>query len=114
MSTVKQRRSLTIEEKRNIILNLESGCSNTFISQQYNLSHSTVSNIFKQRNEIKQMFEQSAFTKKKIRYSMHRDIENALLEWFKCHKDTNLSINIPMLQAKADEFGKLLGKFVHY
>ncbi|XP_022160203.1 tigger transposable element-derived protein 4-like isoform X2 [Myzus persicae] len=110
MSTVKKRKSLTIEQKCNIISSLESGCSNTFISQQYNLSHSTVSNIFKQRAEIKRTFEQASFATKKIRYSMNRDIENALLEWLKRHRGTNVSVNIPSLQAKADEFGNLLGK----
>jgi len=110
MSTVKKRRSLTIEQKCNIISNLESGCSNTSISRQYNLSHSTVSNIFKQRAEIKRTFDEAALATKKIRYSMNRDIENALLEWLKRHRGTNVPVNIPSLQAKADEFGKLLGK----
>jgi len=111
MSTVKKRRSLTIEEKCNIISSLESGCSNTFISQQYDLSHSTVSNIFKQRAEIKRTYyDRAAFATKKIRYSMNRDIENALLEWLKRHRGTSMPVNIPSLQTKANEFGKLLGK----
>lgn len=66
MSNIKKRKSITIEEKREIISRLESGCNNTSISQEYNLSHSTVSNIFKHREEIKQMFEPEAFSVKKI------------------------------------------------
>lgn len=40
---------------------------------------------------------------------MNRDIENALLEWLKRHRETNVPVNIPSLRAKVDEFGKLLG-----
>jgi len=42
--------------------------------------------------------------------SGHEDIDNDLLKWFKTQRSFNISINGPILQEKANNLAKLLGK----
>lgn len=105
-----KRKSLSVKEKAKIIWKLESGVSNASLCKEFAISHSTISTIWKNRDKIKKTFENDSFNVKKIRNSQHQDIDDCLLQWFKSQRVLNISINGPILQSKAQEFARILGK----
>jgi hypothetical protein len=49
-------------------------------------------------------------TNKRLKYSQHQDVDQALLEWFKIQRSKNIPISGPILQEKVTEFGKRFNK----
>lgn len=109
-SSSKQRKILTIEEKGAIIARIENGESNVALSKELALSHSTISTIWKNRNDIRDAFNENKLNKKKLKPSQYEEIDRCLLAWFKDKRAQGVPINGPILQAKANDFGKLLNK----
>ncbi|XP_050303768.1 tigger transposable element-derived protein 4-like [Anthonomus grandis grandis] len=109
-SVSKKRKVLSIEEKGLIIARLESGESNATVATEFDLSHSSVSTILKNKNKIKEAFNENLLGKKKLKLSQHPDIDQALLKWFKSQRSGGTPISGPILQAKANNFGRIMGK----
>lgn len=109
-----KRKVLSIEEKGLIICRLEQGESNIAIARELGLSHSSVSTIWKNRDAIKNAFNENLLPKKKLRLSSHVDIDEALFNWFKVERSRGSPISGPILQAKAEHFGRLLNKGPEY
>lgn len=105
-----RRKSLTVEEKANIIWKLEAGESNSSLSKEFGVSHSTISTVWANKEKIKRSFEEESFSTKKIRKTQHTDLDNTLLSWFKTHRTKNVPINGPILLMKAQEFSVMLKK----
>lgn len=105
-----KRRAFSIAEKVSIIERLESGAAIADICREMTISQSTVSTIWKSRAQINQKFLNDVTKSKKIKTSQHQDIEKALLEWFKIQRNRNIPISGPILQEKANDFGKQLNK----
>lgn len=105
-----KRKNFSVEEKAHIIFRLENNEKNSNIATEFGVSHSTISTIWKNRDKIKREFECERYNVKKIRGSDHEDIDNALLKWFKTQRNFNIPINGPILQEKANDLAKLLGK----
>ena len=59
---------------------------------------------------MKDEFEKDHTSRKEIHKSSHDDIEDALLQWFKVQRSSNISVSGSILQAKAIDFVKLLKK----
>ncbi|XP_056641291.1 tigger transposable element-derived protein 4-like [Diorhabda sublineata] len=105
-----KRKSLTIEEKANIIWRLQEGESNTMLSKEFGVSHSTISTVWANKEKIRRCFEEESFLVKKVRRTQHTDLDKALLQWFKQHREKNVPINGPILLTKAREFSAMLNK----
>lgn len=105
-----KRKTLSIEEKAAICTRLESGEANVKIASEFQISHSTVSTVWKNREKIKQAFNDNVLKAKRLRISQHEDIETALLQWFKYQRNQGVPINGPILQEKANDYAKLFGK----
>lgn len=106
----KKRKVLSIEEKGAIIARIENGETNAALAEEFQLSHSSVTTIWKNREKIKAAFNSNLLKNKKLRQSTHNDIEKALLQWFTDKRSRGIPISGPLLQKKAEEFGKALGK----
>lgn len=106
----KRRRCFTIAEKVKIIERLESGVSNKDLCQELGISQSTLSTIWKSKDQIKSVFQKDMTSNKRLKCSQHQDVEQALLEWFKIQRSKNIPISGPILQEKATEFGKRFNK----
>ncbi|XP_025199361.1 tigger transposable element-derived protein 4-like [Melanaphis sacchari] len=106
----KRRRCFTIAEKVKIIERLESGVSNKDLCQELGISQSTLSTIWKSKDQIKSVFQKDVTSYKRIKCSQHQDVEHALLEWLKIQRSKNIPVNGPILQEKATEFGKRFNK----
>jgi hypothetical protein len=67
--------------------------------------------IWKKRDTFKRLFESSEVCGdvKRLRTSNHKDVDTALLEWFKHVRHNNIAINGPLLSAKAYTLASALG-----
>ena len=83
METSKKRKALSISDKVEIIQEIENGKSNAAVCRNYNLSSSTVSTIWKKRENILKAFEENNVKLKKMRTCKNIDIDQCLFEWFK-------------------------------
>lgn len=108
-STIK-RKCFSIEEKGAIVARLENGESNVSLASEFGVSHSTISTMWKNREKIREAFNNNALKAKKLRSSLHDDLDKCLLQWFKNQRSKNVPITGPILREKANEFGQLLGK----
>ncbi|XP_057339399.1 tigger transposable element-derived protein 4-like [Microplitis mediator] len=106
----RKRKVFDIEEKAHIIWRLESGETNNGIAKEYAVSHSTISTIWKDKERIKKTFEENNLKIKRARTTEHNDIDQALLKWFKHQRSNNIPISGPILQEKANDFARQLGK----
>lgn len=102
------RKSLTLEQKIKIIDEINSGASNADICRKYSLSTSTVSTIWKSKDKIKGTLNSNISKLKRIRKPVNREVDQALLQWFKQKRTQNVPISGPILQEKAEEFSKIL------
>ncbi|KAH0820527.1 hypothetical protein GEV33_002264 [Tenebrio molitor] len=65
--------------------------------------------IWKDRPKFEDAFKSNVQNKKKLRCSHYDDIDKSLLGWFKEKRSQGIPISGPILQAKAKDFGRLLG-----
>lgn len=106
----KKRKAFNIEEKTRIIWRLQNGESNSEIAKECGVSHSTISTIWNNRDKIKALFENNYLKIKRSRTSEHKAIEGILLIWYKHQKANNIPISGPILQQKANDIARLMGK----
>ncbi|KAJ8949937.1 hypothetical protein NQ314_008099 [Rhamnusium bicolor] len=99
-----------MKQKSHIIWRLENGELNGDIAKECGVSHSTISTIWKNKDKIKALFEKNFLKIKRSRASEHKVIEEALLTWFKHQRANNVPISGPILQQKAYDFARLMGK----
>lgn len=109
METPKKRKTLSISDKVDIIRELEKGSTNSSVCKNYELSSSTVSTIWKNRESVLKAFEGNNLNVKKMRTCEKNDIDEALFEWFKLQRDRNIPISGPILQNQAEKFATDLG-----
>lgn len=104
------RRQFSVEEKFTVISRLESGDSNSLLAKEFSCAPSTISTIWKNAEVIKKQFQSRPEGVIRLRTSrlQFKPVEDALLAWFKQQRALNIPISGPILQAKADHFGKLL------
>jgi hypothetical protein len=105
-----KRKQFTIEEKANLIFRLKNGEKNSDLANELGVGHSTISNIWKARDKIEQMFQNEKLSVKKLRNCTHMDLDTVLLRWFKNQRNLCIPINGPILQQKANELAEGLGK----
>lgn len=105
-----KRKSLSVEEKGSIIARLENGENNGKLALEFEVAHSTISTIWKNREKIKHAFNRNELKTKKLRTSQHEDLDKCLLEWFKIQRSKNIPITGPILRQKANEFAVMLKK----
>lgn len=98
MSQIKKRKTLTLQEKYNIIRKIESGMQQTVLCKELNLSKTTVSGIWTSRQKILQESYGKSLSIKKIRNPIRTDVDKLLLEWFKTQRSLNMPISGPILQ----------------
>jgi len=101
----------SIEKKYEIILQLEKGTKPADLSCQHGIPANTISGWKKKADVIKQMYEKSVFdpARKKLRVAEHKDVDDAVFQWFTNTRATNLPVNGPLLMEKADILAAKLG-----
>lgn len=102
------KRSFTLQEKYAIITEIEQGSSRADVCLKSNLKRSTVWSIWKNREKTKNDWKFSDRLKK-VRLSLHPQVDDMLFGWFQRRRADNLPVNGPMLRDKAEELGRTIG-----
>jgi hypothetical protein len=104
------RRKITLEEKQAIIRDMDREKSYDKVAAKRGLSKSTVSTIYKKRNEIiRSCIVEGMHNRNRIRKSKFEELEDNLYAWFKSVRTDKVTVNGPMLRAKAKEMAEQLG-----
>lgn len=104
----KKRNVLSIEEKIKIIRSLEDGSSQARVARDRNLAKTTVSTIWQNRKKILEASYTKSHKIKKIRDPVRKNVDMALLQWFKVQRASNTPITGPLMKAKAEDLAKLM------
>lgn len=104
--------NLTIEERMQVLKQLEAGLSQRQVASSHNISKSTVSNIQKRRADIEQMWEEGYDTNKRIgfRRTSNEAINQEVLSFYQKYHKANVLLTGPILKMKALDIAKKLGK----
>ena len=74
-----KRKAMNLNDKYEIILELEGGKKQCNITSERNLAQSAVTTLWKNRHEIKSKFSSSPSTCKKVKLSKNVELESQLL-----------------------------------
>ena len=105
------RLQLTSRQKIDIISSIENGEKQASVCKRRNLAKTTVSSIWKNREILKRNFSSSEFSLdcKRFRPSNQKDVDAALLEWFKQARSLNIPISAKLLVERAETFAVSMG-----
>ena len=106
-----KKKSISIKEKLQIIESIEKGEKQASVGQRLGLTKTTVNTIWKKKETLKRQFESSDYNDncKRFRAANNKDIDDALLLWFKQARSQNITVNGPILMAKANSLAKDFG-----
>ena len=106
-----KKKAISIKEKLAIIERIGEGEKQSSVCQQLGLAKTTVNTIWKNREALKRQFESSDFNEdcKRFRSANYKDLDAALLAWFKQARSSDIAISGPLLVAKANLLAKDLG-----
>ncbi|KFQ20678.1 Tigger transposable element-derived protein 4, partial [Mesitornis unicolor] len=108
---VRRKKSISIEEKIDIISAVESGKKKADIAAQYGIKKNSLSSIMKNKEKVLEAFESLQFDpkRKRLRTALYADLEEALMKWYRIAQCLNVPVNGPMLRHKANDFAQKLG-----
>ncbi|XP_065692179.1 tigger transposable element-derived protein 4 [Patagioenas fasciata] len=109
--TVRRKKSISIEEKIDIISAVESGTKKADIAAKYGIKKNSLSSIMKNKEKVLEAFESLRFDpkRKRLRTAFYSDLEEALVKWYRIAQCLNVPVNGPMLRLKANDFAQKLG-----
>ncbi|XP_065548907.1 tigger transposable element-derived protein 4 [Lathamus discolor] len=109
--TVRKKKSISIEEKIDIISAVESGEKKADIAAKYGIKKNSLSSIMKNKEKVLEAFESLRFDpkRKRLRTAFYTDLEEALVKWYRIAQCLNVPVNGPMLRLKANDFAQKLG-----
>ena len=89
----------------NIVEAVEKGDKSRDVAKEFSVAWSTVSLLCCKKSMIKKAVESQKLSphRKNVHGAKHKDIEEALLLWFKQARTMNVPISVPILQVKAKE-----------
>lgn len=110
-AAVRKKKSLSIEEKIDIINAVESGKKKAEIAAEYGIKKNSLSSIMKNKDKVLEAFESLRFDpkRKRLRTAFYTDLEEALMRWYRIAQCLNVPVNGPMLRLKANDFAQKLG-----
>ncbi|XP_072477369.1 tigger transposable element-derived protein 4 [Notamacropus eugenii] len=107
----RKKKSLSIEEKIDIINAVESGKKKAEIAAKYGIKKNSLSSIMKNKDKVLEAFVSLRFDpkRKRLRTAFYTDLEEALMRWYRIAQCLNVPVNGPMLRLKANDFAQKLG-----
>lgn len=107
-----KRKSLTLQQKIDVIRQSESGKSSRNLADIFGVGRTQIQCIVKNKEEFKKDFAGNAPASKKrnIRKTGYEELNELVWEWFKDGRARALPINGPLIQERAKSFAKDLGK----
>ncbi|NXQ37556.1 TIGD4 protein, partial [Alaudala cheleensis] len=109
--TVRKKKSISIEEKIDIISAVESGKKKADIAAEYGIKRNSLSSIMKNKEKVLEAVETlRVYTRRKrLRTAVHADVEDALIKWYRIAQRFHVPVNGPLLRLKAIDFAQKLG-----
>ncbi|NWW06420.1 TIGD4 protein, partial [Oreocharis arfaki] len=109
--TVRRKKSISIEEKIDIISAVESGKKKADIAAKYGIKRNSLSSIMKNKEKVLEAFETLGFDpkRKRLRTAFYADLEEALMKWYRIAQCLNVPVNGSMLRLKVNDFAQKLG-----
>ncbi|KAL4083933.1 hypothetical protein QTP88_029249 [Uroleucon formosanum] len=110
MSSSVKRKQFSLEEKKNIISEVDNGLKKGEVAKKYGISPSTLSTILKNRESILKQLKTSVFdpSRKRMRKAQFEDVDTAVYKWFQDVRSRNVPLTGPLIREKALEFAKML------
>ncbi|XP_075786173.1 tigger transposable element-derived protein 4 [Pelodiscus sinensis] len=110
-SVIRKKKSLSIEEKIDIISAVESGKKKADIAAKYGIKKNSLFSIMKNKDKVLEASEFFRFDpkRKRLRTAFYADLEEALIKWYRIAQCMNVPVNGPMLRFKANDFAQKLG-----
>ncbi|XP_075469458.1 tigger transposable element-derived protein 4 [Ascaphus truei] len=107
----KTKKTLSIEQKIHIINAVESGKKKSDIAAKYDIQMNTLSNIMKNKDKVLEAHESFKFDpkRKRLRTAFYKDLEEALIKWYRLSRGLKRHVSGPLLRLKANEFAQKLG-----
>ncbi|XP_056658750.1 tigger transposable element-derived protein 4 [Monodelphis domestica] len=111
LPVTRKKKSVSIEEKIDIINAVESGKKKAEIAAKYGIKKNSLSSIMKNKDKVLEAFESLRFDpkRKRLRTAFYTDLEEALMRWYRIAQCLNVPVNGPMLRLKANDFAQKLG-----
>lgn len=113
MSQKRKAQSYSYSLKQKIILNYEEGMSNKQICEKFQINHSTVSSIIKDKENIMSVTG-NLKKKKRIKPPMHPDLENDLVDYLSKCRNSNVPVSGKLIQESAKSFAEQKRMFVYF
>jgi len=85
---------------------LENGEGSGAIAKEFGTSPSTISTIWSRRDALKTMVETASLRTKRLRTAQHKDLEEAVLAWFRRQRLANAPVSGPALKAKTEQLAE--------
>lgn len=110
-SASRKRKSLSLEEKGDIIRKCSKGMKQNVIAKEYDASPAAISGILKKKDEIIQLLEGGKLSgsKKRMKPMKFRDVDEAMLLWLQEMRSKNVIVSGPTMLIKAEEYAKQYG-----
>ncbi|NWS70157.1 TIGD4 protein, partial [Crotophaga sulcirostris] len=108
---VRRKKSISIEEKVDIISAVESGQKKADIAAQYGIKKNSLCSIMKNKEKVLEAFESLRFDpkRKRLRTALHSDLEEALAGWCRLAQRLRVPVSGAMLRLKAADLAQRLG-----
>ncbi|NWU90067.1 TIGD4 protein, partial [Upupa epops] len=107
----RRKKSVSIEEKLDIISAVESGEKKAEVAAKFGIKRNSLSSIMKNKDKVLEAFESLRFDpkRKRLRTAFYADLEEALVKWYRLAQCLAVPVNGPMLRLKANDFAQKLG-----
>ncbi|XP_038611398.1 zinc finger protein 85-like [Tachyglossus aculeatus] len=104
-----KRKNLSMEDKVQVIREVERGKKKSAVGRQFNLVRSTIHRIWNDRERILSAFEQEGPKAKRLRKPARGDVTQALAKWVRQQRAADAPVSRPRLVVKARELAATLG-----
>ncbi|KRY00637.1 Tigger transposable element-derived protein 4 [Trichinella pseudospiralis] len=104
-----KKKALSVKEIVAVVNALNDGQKNASVCEQFELSQSTVSTIWKNRSALLDAHKNGVTSAKRFRLCEKTDIDEALLQWFRRQSQIRTPISGTILKIKAEQFATMIG-----
>ncbi|XP_069710975.1 tigger transposable element-derived protein 4 [Phaenicophaeus curvirostris] len=107
----RRKKSISIEDKIDIISAVESGERKADVAAKYGIKKNSLSSILKNKEKLLEAFESLRFDpkRKRLRTASHSDLEEALVRWCRLARRLAVPLSGAMLRLKANDLAQRLG-----
>ncbi|XP_028131895.1 tigger transposable element-derived protein 4 isoform X1 [Diabrotica virgifera virgifera] len=104
-----KRKAFTLEEKINILKDVENGKKKAEVCREKGISSSTLSTMLKSKDKIFEAGSTFSGKSKKLRAATNKELDTAMVTWLSLNSAADVPITGPQLQETATQISQALG-----